>query len=295
MKKHHLLLLLLPLWVLPLGAQDKVYQTFKDSRIVNMQTVEVLAKRRLDIRIGHRFGDFAGDNGGWPTFYGLENATDVMIGAEYGFTDRLTVGLFRNKGAGSLPDGQPGLRQVLNLTGKYRFLHQGEDGGTPISATLSGVGSLSTARRSEDNPDVLRSFDKFAHRVAYTAQLLLARKFSDGFSLQLVPSYTHRNLVAFGDENGLFTMGVGTRVQLTKVLGIIADASFPFSDIRTTDNGYYPAIGVGLEIETGGHVFQVNFTNATGIMETDYLPYTTSNWADGQFRLAFGISRVFNL
>jgi hypothetical protein len=92
-----------------------------------------------------------------------------------------------------------------------------------------------------------------------------------------------------------FSLGVGTRIQLSKVFGIIADATFPFSDLRTSDNGFYPAVGVGLEIETGGHVFQVNFTNATGIMETDYIPYTTSNWADGEFRLGFTVSRVFNL
>ena len=276
-------------------AQDYIYQTFKDSRIVNVQSVETLTKRRLDVRIGHRFGDLLGDNGGWATFYGLENATDVMIGAEYGFTDNFTAGLYRTKGAGAMPQGQAGLRQLINGVFKYRLLRQKEGKGTPVTLTVLGVSSLSTAKRIEDNPDVLRSFPDFSHRMAFTGQLLIARKFSDGLSLLIAPGYTHRNLVPFEDENGLFSMGAGARIQLSRVFGIITDVTVPFSSRRNTDNGFYPAVGLGLEIDTGGHLFQINFTNATGIMETDYIPYTTSSWLDGEFRLGFTISRVFNL
>lgn len=274
--------------------QDYVSQTFKDSRVINTHSVETLPKRKLDVRIFHRFGDLAGDNGGFQTFYGLENASDVVIGLEYGVSNNLTVGLYRSKGAGVLPNGTSGLRQVLNGILKYRLLRQKVDNGSPISLTLVGINSLSTAEKVE-NPDAIRSFEKFSHRLAYTVQALLGRKFSDGFSLQIIPSYTHRNLVAFDDENGIFSLGFATRIQLSKVLGIIADATFPFSSIRSSENGFYPAIGFGFEIETGGHVFQINFTNATGVMETDYIPYTTSNWGDGEFRLGFTISRLFNL
>ena len=193
-----------------------------------------------------------------------------------------------------MPDGTSGLRQNLNGIVKYRLLRQKSDNSTPFSLTLVGVNTLSTAEKI-DNPDAIRSFSKFSHRLAYTVQGLIARKFSDGFSLQFIPSYTHRNLVDFDDENGIFSLGFATRIQLSKVLGIIADATFPFSDMRSSDNGFYPAIGLGFEIETGGHVFQINFTNATGVMETDYIPYTTSNWGDGEFRLGFTISRLFNL
>ncbi|MCB0588314.1 MAG: hypothetical protein KDD06_23685 [Phaeodactylibacter sp.] len=278
-----------------LNAQEYVFQTFKDSRVVNTHSVETLAKRRLDIRIGHRFGDMLGDNGGWPTFYGLENATDVMIGAEYGFSNNFTAGIYRAKGAGAMPQGQAGLRQLVNGVFKWRLLRQAKGKGSPLTLTVLGVASVSTSKRIEGNPDVLRSFPNFSHRMAFTGQLLIARKFSDGFSFQLSPGYTHRNLVPFEDENGVFSLGAAARVQLSKVFGLIADVTVPFSERRTADNGFYPAVGIGLEIDTGGHLFQVNFTNATGIMETDYIPYTTSNWLDGEFRLGFTISRVFNL
>ena len=258
-------------------AQEFTHQTFKDTRVINTHSVETLPKRKLDIRIGHRFGDLAGDRGGSQTFFGLENASDVLIGGEYGFSNRLTAGIYRAKGAGSLPGGTPGLRQLLNLIGKYRILHQKEDGSMPISMTLLGVASMSTAKRIETNPDVITNFPQFSHRMAYAGQLLIARKFSDGFSLQIIPSYVHRNLVAFEDDNGLFSMGFASRIQISKVFGLIVDGTFPLSEMRTSTNGFHPAIGFGLEFETGGHVFQINFTNATAIMETDYIPYTTSS------------------
>ncbi|MCB0638365.1 MAG: hypothetical protein KDC54_17165 [Lewinella sp.] len=278
-----------------LRAQDFTYRTFKDSRVVNVHSVETLGKGRLDVRISHRFGDLAGERGGWTTFYGLEQATDVAIGAEYGISDRLTVGLYRSKGAGESAAGNAGLRQLLNGILKYRLIRQRTDDVIPFSATLVGLSSFSTAERIEGNEDLIRSFPKFAHRFAFHGQLVLGRKFGDGFSLQLIPGYTHRNLVPFEDRNGMFSLGGAMRLQLSRTFGLVADATFPLIDSRTADQGYYPAIGVGLEIETSGHVFQVNFTNATGIMETDFVPYTTSNWLDGEFRLGFTISRLFNL
>lgn len=283
--------------LLSLQAQDaeKVYQTFKDRRVINTHSVETLPAHKLDIRIVHRFGDFAGDNGGYQTFFGLENASDVVIGGEYGFTDRFTVGLFRAKGAGITPEGNSGLRQLTNGILKYRLMHQTKNNLVPFSLTAVGVISLSTASKIEDNPDLIRSFPKFAHRMATNWELIIARKFSEGFSLQLLPAYTHRNLVTFEDENGIFSLGVAARVQLNKVVGIISDMTVPFSSRRSSDNGYYFPFGIGLEFDTGGHIFQVNFTNATGVMETDYIPYTISNWGEGQFRLGFTVSRLFNL
>lgn len=278
-----------------LCAQDFTLQTFKDTRVINTHSIETLPKRKLDVRISHRFGDLAGDNGGFQTLFGLENASDVLIGAEYGATDNFSVGLFRAKGAGSMPNGTAGLRQLMNGVLKYRFVRQTEDNTTPVSLALVGTTTMSSAERVENSPEAIRSFPKFEHRFAYNAQFIIARKFSDNFSLQFIPGYTHRALVPFEDENGIFSLGAATRIQLSKIFAFVADATVPFSERRTTDNGFYAAIGAGLEIDTGGHVFQVNFTNATAIMETDYIPYTTTNWLDGEFRLGFTISRLFNL
>ncbi len=278
---------------LSLSAQTPVFRTFKDTRIINSHSVETLAKRKLDIRIGHRFGDLLGDNGGWPTFYGLENATDILIGAEYGFTNDLSVGAYRTKGAGPL-------KQLINLSGKYRIIQQAE-GGSPISLVVLGVGSVSTMSKDENSAGI-NQFPKFAHRMAYSGQLLVARKFSDNFSVQLTPAYTHRNLVSDGDVNGIFSIGAATRIQLTKVWGLIAEAVIPLngpqSPFETSPDNlpeYFPTLSLGFEIDTGGHIFQINFTNASGIIATDFIPNNTSDWLSGQFRFGFTISRTFNL
>lgn len=273
--------------------QEAVTRTFKDTRVINTHSVETLPKRKLDVRIMHRFGDLAGENGGFQTFFGLENASDIAMGLEYGASNRLTVGLYRAKGAGSMPTGVAGLRQLLNGLFKYR-LQQQKNNGSPFSLTFVGLATLSTAKKI-DNPDAIRSFSSFSHRLAYTGQVLVARKYSDAFSLQFIPAYTYRNVVPFGDKNGVFSLGAATRIQLNKVWGVIADATFPITGNRRSNDGFYPALGIGLEIDTGGHIFQINLTNATAIMETDYIPYTTANWSDGEFRLGFTISRLFNL
>ncbi|MFK7774578.1 MAG: DUF5777 family beta-barrel protein [Saprospiraceae bacterium] len=265
---------------LQVNAQDPVFQTFKDTRIINSHSVETVPNRKLDFRIGHRFGN---TKGGWQTLYGLESAADVLFGFEYGLSNELTIGVSRTKGAGALG-------ALVSPSIKYRILHQKDDNSMPLSMTLMGVSTISTMKSAEG--DVLTNFDKFAHRVSYTAQLLIARKFSQRFTLQVMPGYTHRNKVDFDDVNGIFSVGAATRIQINKVFGIIADATFLLTD---RPEGFYAPMGIGLEIDTGGHIFQVNFTNATGIIENDYIPYTTSNWGDNEFRLGFTISRIFNL
>lgn len=297
MKNYLLLLALLLLGTTQLVAQDEAtatekpedvytYQTFKSVKIVNMHTTETLDKRTLNFVIGHKFGDLAGSNGGLQSFFGLENAADVMIGLEYGITDNIGIGLARIKGAGAL-------RQNFVGMFKYRFLRQKNDNTMPVTMTFLGFSNY-TSQKSVPG-ETIQAFSKFSHRFAYSAQLIIARKFGERFSLQVSPGYVHRNIVAFDDTNGLFYLGTAARVQISKVFGIIVDANVPFSSLRTRENGYYPAVGVGLEIETGGHIFQLNFTNATGINETDYIPYTRSNWLDGEFRFGFTVSRTFNL
>ncbi|MCB0641853.1 MAG: hypothetical protein KDC44_09450, partial [Phaeodactylibacter sp.] len=201
----------------------------------------------------------------------------------------LNVGLYRTKGAGDL-------KMNINTFFKYRFAQQSEDG-PPISVTLLAMNSISTMPKS-DALGSINSFPKFAHRLSYSGHLLFGRHFGDGFALQLGAGYTHRNLVEDDETNGTLSASLATRIQLSKVFGFIADCTVPLNGKQSPFSGsgdYFPIIGVGLEIETGGHVFQVNFTNAAGIVETDYIPNTTYNWLDGEFRLGFTISRIFNL
>lgn len=262
---------------------EKVSGTFSSTRVINAHSVETLQKRMLDVRIGHRFGDL-GD--GWQTFFGLENVSDVQIGAEYGITDNLMVGFNRSKGHGPM-------RGLMNGFAKYRILHQTSDNKMPISLAALAQMSVSSVKKSSDL-NQLASFSKGSHRLMYTLQLMVARKFSNRFSLQLNGTYVHRNVVFSNDQNGVFALGLASRIGLNDEFAIILDAAYPFSSLRTFENGYYFPLGIGFEWVTGGgHVFQINFTNSGGMTESDYLVNTKSNWLDGQFKLGFTISRLF--
>jgi len=271
------------------GVEEPIIQTFRHTRVINSHSVETLQARKLDFRVVHRFGDIAGANGGWPTFYGLETASDVMIGFEYGVTDNIMIGL--NRAAGSGP-----LKQNLNSLLKIRIMNQERNGNLPLSLTVVGVATYSTMQKSNIESQ-LNFFAKGSHRLTSHIGLHLARKFSDRISAQFNAQWTYRNVVLAGDKNDLVSLGGALRLQLNKSVGLLLDATFPvLSDLRTSDNGFYPALGIGFEFDTsGGHVFQVSFTNATGISPTDYIPYTRSNWGDGGYRLGFIISRLFNL
>lgn len=267
--------------------QDLIYETFKDRRVINNHSVETLPKRKLDVRIGHRFGNLLGETGGWPTFYGLENSTDILTGFEYGLNDAIDIGINRTKGSSEL-------KQNINALLKAKLMAQNTLN-NPITVTVMGMTSFSTMAQSQAE-GVISSFPKDAHRFSFHTQLMLARKFSSAFSLQVHGGWTYRNLVYQDDLNDLVSAGVSSRIQITRVLGLILDATYPFSALRTAENDYYPALGLGFEFETGGgHVFQINLTNAAGMSETDFIPYTRSNWMEGEFRLGFTISRLFNL
>ncbi|BDS14746.1 DUF5777 family beta-barrel protein [Aureispira anguillae] len=284
-----------------LNAQDKpqkeyVYQTFKDTRIINTYAVETLQKGVLDLRISHRFGDFFNQwkfENLWANFLGFENALDIGFGVEYGITNNFMVGFHRTKGAGPL-------KSLLHLNAKYKVLSQTKGKSMPISMAIAGSVSLSTMLTSQDKTSLASFPGGFGHRMIYSLQVLVGRKFGDRVSLQLSPTLVWRNLVEHNDNNLLVSMSASAKFQVTKVLGIILDANLPFDQLRwtgSTANGtrYRIPLGIGFEIDTGGHVFQINLTNSSGIEPTDYIPNTTLNWAEGQFRIGFTISRGFRM
>ena len=278
-----------------LFSQEVVHQTFKDTRVINSQSVETLKKGILDFRIGHRFGNI---NGGWSTLAGLENAADVIFEFDYGLSDDFMIGVIRAKGSGPLKQNVSGFM-------KYRVLKQGDK--SPFSVAFSGLATISTMSRNPDNPGTINHFAKFAHRLSYNLQVIIASKVSDRLAIQIAPQWTYRNIVpnddvsTFKDTNDLPSISGAVKFQMSRSLALIADLTVPFSSYRDEEdangekNFYYP-LGFGLEWETGGgHVFQINLTNSSGIVETDYIPYTTTNWLDGEYRFGFTIARQFKL
>ena len=283
--------------------RQPVAATFKSDRIVNAQSNETVHRHDLTVNISHLFDDLAGSHGGVKTFFGLDNSTDIKIGIDYGFTDRLMAGISRSKGAAEVRNGNVyfnSLTQLWEGKLKYRLLRQTEDNHIPFALTLFANAMLSTRSALED-PSSDIHFQDFSDRWGFMGQIILARKFSRNISFAILPTYVRRNSVAFMDENDLFALGAGGRVKLTSRTAILFDYFFPFRSKKSKDYfkqqgvDFYPALSVGWEVETGGHVFHLSFSNATALLENQAIPYTTRSWLKGEFRLGFNIERTFTL
>lgn len=274
-------------------SKGPVIATFKSTRIINGQSNETLKKGELDFRVAHRFGDLGGDAGGSKTFFGIDNSTDIRIAFEYGITDRLMVGLSRAKGSGNFSQLYEGLA-------KFKILQQTLDNRIPLGITVFGNAVVTSMKSSTVESDAAY-FDNFSSRMSYTGQVILSRKFGNILSLAVLPTYIHRNRVVHMDVNDMFAVGVGGRLRFSKRMALVVDYFLPFREQASKDYfegrgvKLYNPLGVGLEIETGGHVFSVNFTNSTAILENQFIPETTSTWLEGQFRWGFNISRRFSL
>jgi len=271
-----------------------VEATFKTTRIINNQSVETIHRRELDFKVDHRFGDIAGAGGGASTFFGLDQSADIKIGLDYGITDDVNIGIARAKGATRVS-------QLYEVAAKYRLLRQTTDNRVPV--TLTGYATVTAVGVAADPTDgTATSYRRFADRLNYVAQLIIARKLGSRLSLALHPTYIRRNTVDDADgERDLFAIGLGGRLNVSRRVALVMDYVVPFRSsasreryAETIATLYHP-LGVGLEIETGGHVFNLNFTNARAIQEMQFIPETTSSWSKGEFRWGFTISRRFAL
>lgn len=259
---------------------SKVFATFKTTRIVNGHSIETVKRNSMDFRITHHFGDVAGQSGGIHTLYGFDQASDIRLAFEFGLSDRFTLGVGRSK-IGEMLDGYL----------KYRLFQQTTDNKMPFSVTLFTNGAVTPQKQ------VKSEYGVFAHRVSYAYQALIARKINSKLSLQIMPTLVHRNYVFNSrDENDLFSLGVGGRIKLTKRFALLADYFYTFSNYRKDNSQRYAApLGLGVEIETGGHVFHMFFTNNAAVLENSFIANTTSSWEKGEFKFGFNISRTFNI
>lgn len=261
---------------------QEVYSTFSSTRILNNHSNETIEKNTLDFRVAHRFGNLSD---GTTTFFGLEEAADVRIGFEYGVSDDIMIGVARVKGVGIVS-------QLWEGFFKWKFLAQNET--TPMTLTLFTNMVISSKQASTDSTSALY-FTEFTDRISYTTQLIATRKFNDRLSLALMPTYVHRNFVVFEDENGVFSMGAAARYRFSKSLALLVEYFYTVSDLRnnTESDQYFNPLCLGLEVKTGGHVFILNVNNTEGILPNEFVPYTSYDWLNGDFRLGFSISRIF--
>lgn len=251
--------------------------TFKSTRIMNGHSVERMPGGQLDFRISHRFGRL---NSGAYELFGLDQS-NIRFGLEYGINDWLMIGI-----------GRGSYEKTFDGFAKFSLLRQ-SSGAREMPVSLSFLSSV--AINSLKWADPART-NYFSSRLSYVAQIFVARKFSQSVSLQLMPAYVHRNLVATElDPNDLYSIGAGGRIKLTRRISFNAEYYYLANPKKYLSKEVYDPLSVGFDIETGGHVFQLIFTNSVAMIEKGFIGETTGTWGKGDIHFGFNISRVFSL
>lgn len=257
--------------------QTTTYTTasFKANRVINLHSLENLSSGELDVKISHRFGYLSG---GIYELYGLDEST-IRIGADYGITDRLMIGA-----------GRSSYEKTYDGFIKFKLLRQ-STGAKVMPVTLALFSSMAVKTLKPSDPD---RENYFSSNLYYSFQMILGRKFSEAFSLQLSPTMVHRNLVETVEEkNDVFALGIGGRIKLNKRIALNGEYIYVFPNQIAEE--YHNSLSIGFDIETGGHVFQLHFTNSTSMIEKGFVAENEGSWGKGDVHFGFNISRIFNL
>ena len=254
---------------------DYASATFKTTRLINGHTLENTPKGILDLKISHRFGTL---NTGAYELFGLDNAT-MRFGFDYGLTDKISIGV-----------GRSTFEKQYDGFLKYKLLRQ-STGKRKMPVTVGVLASMMVKTLKDNDQSVKRNF---SDKIYYTYQLLIGRKFSSSTSLQIMPTVVHHNIVkSVSDHNDIYALGFGGRQKVSKRISINAEYYYVLPEYKLP--GTHNSASCGIDIETGGHVFQLHFTNSTGMTERTFISETTGQWSQGDIHFGFNVSRVFTI
>lgn len=254
---------------------EYTYATFKATHLINGQTIELPPQGALNFVIAHHFGAI---NSGAYEFFGLDQA-NIRFGFDYGITRWISVGIGRSS-VNKTFDGNVKVKLFRQSTGSRKM---------PFTATLFTNMTITSLKWQD--PD---RTNYFSSRLQYGYQLLLARKFGSKLSLQLMPTLIHRNLVeTIEDENDVWALGAGGRFKVSNRVAVTAEYYYVMPG-KTADD-YNNVFSLGVDLETGGHVFQIYLTNTQGLIEEQFIPMTDGDWLDGDIFISFNINRTFQI
>ncbi|MBJ7429466.1 MAG: hypothetical protein JHD28_11005 [Bacteroidia bacterium] len=259
-----------------------VLATFKGTRIITGQSNENISKKHLNFLVLHRFGELK-DDAWYYSLLGFDNAT-VRLAFDYGITDKLMVGIGRSGGL-----------KIYDMSVKYKIMQQTIGGKRNFPVAISYYGNVGI--NTTTFPDLTRD-NYFTSRLSFCNQLIFARKFNDKVSIQITPTMVHRNLVdKISTPNDIYAVGLAGSFKITRSTRLNIEY-YPRLNGRdlTTKSGlaYTDYLGIGFDIETGGHVFQLMFSNSTYMYEQGFVTETTGKWSDFGVRLGFNLSRTFS-
>ena len=254
---------------------EYITATFKTTRLIDGHTIENVAQGVLDFKISHRFGTIGGVNGGAYNFFGLDNAT-MRIGFDYGLTNTFMIGI-----------GRSTYRKTIDAFFKWKILRQSK-GKFTMPVTLSYVPTIGIIGFRD--PTLYKTF---SNRLNFTHQILIGRKFSDGLSLQVMPTLIYRNHPIDFGPNTVYAVGAGGRQKITRRTSFNAEYYYQIPKYRVP--GSTNVFSLGFDIETGGHVFQLHITNSSSMTESNFITGNKGSWEKGDILFGFNISRVFNV
>ena len=254
---------------------DFTYATFKATKLINGQTIELPPSGALNFVISHHFGAI---NSGAYEFFGLDQA-NIRFGLDYSFTDWLSVGVGRSS-VNKTYDGSLKVKLLRQSTGARKM---------PVTVTLWANTAITSLKWQEPERT-----NYFTSRMEYAYQLLIARKFGSRLSLQLMPTMIHRNLVeTIEDENDVFAIGAGGRIKVSNRVAVTGEYYYLLPG-KTADD-FTNVFSIGVDLETGGHVFQLYLTNTQGLIEEQFIPKNTGKWSEGDIYISFNINRTFQI
>ena len=223
-------------------------------------------------------------NSGGYNLWGLDGPANIRLALEYSYNGRLMFGV-----------GRSSYQKMFDGFLKYRLLRQTVGGSMPVSVTLHGAMFYT---QQKDPNRISNGFDKYEYpidRLSYVSQIIIARKFTPSFSFQVAPVYVHYNLVdKIRDKNDMFAISFATRLKLTKRFAITSEYTWRLPTDYSVEE-YYDSFGIGCDLETGGHVFQMHVTNSFGISDNQFIPFTETKWNNMGIRIGYNLSRVFTL
>jgi len=256
---------------------EVVYATFKGTQLINASTNETPGEGVLQFVMAHRFGSFNDDY--LYNFFGLDNA-QVRMQLDYGVTDRLNIGI-----------GRSSFLKVADGFVKYQLLQQQKGTKTvPVSITLHSSTNYRNARYT-DGIDHATS-----DRLSYMHQAIIARKWNRKLSTLVSPSVVHFNLVPTAqDPNTTAHITLGARYKISNRMALTGESTLLSNREFNSGERYTTPFALGVDIETGGHVFQLHISNTRAMNGPYWMarnPYSASN---GGLFLGFNISRVFTV
>jgi hypothetical protein len=252
---------------------DIVTGTFKSTRVVNGQSIENVGAGVMDFRISHRFGALS--QGGYNLF-GLDQAS-MRVGLDFGLSKRIMFGVGRSTYEKQY-DGFMKIKLVQQQDGE-RFIPFG------ISYVASSI------YKSLKDP-VTTYTPYISDRFSFAHQILIASKLNDYISIQLSPTIVHYNLVdSIKTPNDFKSLGISSRIRISKRVNLTSEYYYRFDKLV----GYYNPLSIGIDIETGGHVFQLHVSNSNGMTERTFINETSGTWSKGDLCFGFNITRAFTI